>query len=445
MADRANKADMLKFRKVTTLVLALWAAGVLLSKQVWAVTTPAEITAFTNDTLKIITAVAGAAAVFFLIKAGYQYLTSNGNPQVLNSAKGTIRNALIGLVIVLASGVLISLFNNALSSASPSGSDLTVKIAPLDSAKPSDGLTQVLIDAVSAFIQNIVESATKPIVDGIFGYLATTPNLLSNQTIVNFWLVCLGIVDSLFVAVTALLGLRLMSADTFGFEEVEFKHVLSKLGLYFLGANVSLFLADYAIVTCNTLVTAILNSTGGLSHSWVINAINPATLITGTTPLITLLFLIIFLIVAIVLLFMYITRLIFISLGAVLSPFIFLLWTIPKLSDFAEIATKSYLVSVFMVFVHVVIIQLAASFLALPEQSSNSLISIAIAIGLFLTLLKVPSLMSQMMFYTSGNGKLKKLGGQIINVITADNSSSATRSTAAAKEAIKVPRKVVNA
>ena len=123
----------------------------------------------------------------------------------------------------------------------------------------------------------------------------------------------------------------------------------------------------------------------------------------------------------------------------------FLLWTIPKFSDFAEIATKSYLAAVFVVFVHVVVIQLAASFLALPEQSNNSLISIAVAIGLFLTLLKVPSLMTNMMFYTSGNGKLKKLGGQIINVMTADNSSSASRTSAATKEAVKIPRKAIRA
>ena len=425
-------------------MVSFFSISILVSKQVLAVTTDSGIINYTNDTLKIITAIATVAAVFFLIKAGYQYLTSSGNPQSLISAKKTIRNSLIGLVIVLGAGVIVSLFNNALSGISSNGTTQTINIAPLNAVEPSDGLTQVLIDAVSAFMQNIVESATKPITDGILGYLTTTPNLLSNQTIVNFWLVSLGIVDSLFILVAAFLGLHLMSAETFGFEEIELKQLLPRLGFFFLGANVSLFLADYVIVTCNALVSAVLNSTGGLNHSWVVNAINPTTLITGTTPLITLIFLIIFLIVAIVLLFMFITRLIFISLGAVLSPFIFLLWTIPKFSDFAEIATKSYLTAVFMVFVQVVIVQLAASFLALPEASNNSLISIAIAIGLFLTLLKVPSFMTNMMLYVSGNGKLKKLGGQIINVMTASGSSSASRTTAVVKEAVKNPRKVAN-
>jgi len=424
-------------------MISFWSISILVSKQVLAVTTDSGITNYTNDTLKIITVIALVAAVFFLIKAGYQYITSNGKPDSLISAKKTIRNTIIGLVIVLGAGVIISLFNNALSGISTDGTTQTINVTPINAVAPSDGLTQVLIDAVSAFMQNIVESATKPITDGILGYLTTTPELLSNQTIFNFWLVSLGIVDSLFILVTAFLGLHLMSAETFGFEEIELKQILPRLGLFFLGANVSLFLTNYVIITCNALVSAVLNSTGGLNHAWIVNIINPSVFINNNTPLITLIFLIIFLIVAIVLLFMFITRLIFISLGAVLSPFIFLLWTIPKFSDLAEVATKSYLTAVFMVFIQVVIVQLAASFLALPEATNNSLISISIAIGLFLTLLKVPSFMTNMMFYVTGNGKLKKLGGQIVNVITASNSSSTSRATAVAK-AVKNPRRVVN-
>ena len=405
--------------------------------------TSSEITQYTTDTLNIIVLIASAAAVFFLVKGGYSYLTSTGKPESIQGAKKTIKNALIGLVVVLSASFVISLFKGALNPTN-SGTVSTVPITQIETVKPNEGLTQVLIDAVSGFMQNIAESATKPIVDGIVGYLTTTPSVLSNQTIVNFWLVILGITDSLFVIVTALLGLRFMSASTFGYDDVELSQVLPKIGLAFLGANISLFLADYVIVTANALVKTVLDSTGGHAHAWIVNAINPATLITGTTPLITLVFLILFLIVAIVLLFMYISRLIVISLGAVLSPLIFLLSVVPKFSDFAEIAIKSYVVTVFMVFVHVVIIQLAASFLTLPSQSGNSLVSIAVAIGLFLTLLKAPSVMMQMVFYSSSNRVFRKMGHQIMNVMSADNASSASRD-AAKREAVKTPRKVVAA
>lgn len=424
----------------------LWLSSIflLIHPPVLAVTTSAEITRYTSDTLHIITLIASAAAIFFLVKGGYLYMSSTGKPEAVEQAKKTIKNALIGLVIVLAAGFIVSFLGRALNGTLTGGGSSAVPLTPIESVKPKDGLTQVLIDAVSSFIQNIIESATSPIVNGIIGYLTTTPSVLQNQVIVNFWLVILGITDSLFVVIVALLGLHFMSATTFGYDEVELSQLLPKIGLAFLAANISLFLADYVIVTINALVTTVLNSTGGLNHAWVIDAVNPATFITGTTPLITLVFLILFLIISIVLLFMYISRLIMISLGAVLSPLIFLLWIVPKFSDFAEIAIKSYLVTVSVVFVHVVIIQLASSFLSIPNNSGNSLVSIAVAIGLFMTLLKVPSMMLQMVFYTSANSVFRKLGHQIMNVMSTDNSSSATRETAKTTAA-KTPRKVVAA
>lgn len=370
------------------------------------------------------------------------YITSAGKPENLESAKRTIRNALIGLTLVLAANVVTSVFQHALEPNANNGSGTSIEVVAIEAVEPSDGLTQVLIDAVGGFIQNIVESATSPIVDGIIGYLTTTPTLLDNQVIRNFWVISVGIVDALFVLVVALMGLQVMSASTFGFEEVDIKQLLPRLGLAFLGANISLFLADYIIITCNTLVRVVLDSTGGLNHAWIENAINPTALITGSTPLIILIFMVLFLIVSIVLLLMYISRLIFISLGAVLAPFIFLLWSLPKFSDTAFIAVKSYVVTVFVVFVHVVIIQLAGSFLTLPEHTENSLISIAVGIGLFISLLKTPQMMMQMVFYTSRTGTFKKLGNQIINVISTDNSSSVTRASAQ-NAANKVPKKVI--
>lgn len=409
-----------------------------------AATVSPEITNYTNDTLNIIIFVAVEAAVFFLVKGGYLYFASTGKPEALEGAKKTIRNALIGLVIVLAAGAIMSVFRNALVAAPGTTNTSALSLVPINSVKPSDGLTQILIDAVSAFMQNIIQSATQPIVDGILGFLTTTPNLLTNSVVLNFWLVSLGIVDSLFVVVTALLGLHFMSASSLGFDEIELKHLLPRIGLAFLGANVSLFLADYAITTCNVLVKAILDSTGGLNHAWIVNAINLNSLASGTAPLITLVFLVLFLIIAIVLLLLYISRLIMISLGAVLSPFIFLLWTLPKFADFAEVAIKTYLVTVFTVFVHIVVIQLAAAFLTLPENSNNSLISIAVAIGLFFTLLRIPSIMMQMVLFTARSGTVRKLGGQLINVMTNDSSSSATRAATVENTSVRLPRRVVN-
>jgi hypothetical protein len=418
-------------------------AGIILTSlffphSVLAASSIPEISSYTSDTLKIITLIASASAVFFLLRGGYLYITSTGKPEVLEEAKKTIRNALLGLVLVIAANGIVSLLQGALVGNGDAGTITNLPLAQIESVKPNEGLTQVLIDAVNGFIQNIVESSTKPVVDGIMSLLTATPQLLTNSTIVKFWLIMLGITDTLFVLVVALLGLQFMSASTFGFEEIEFKHLLPRIGLAFLGTNVSLFLADYAVKTCNALVAGVISATGGLNHAWITNAITLQNLTNGTAPLITLIFLLLFLIVAIVLLLMYISRMIVIALGAVLSPFIFLLWTLPKTADFAEMTIKSYLVSVFMIFIHVVTIQLAGSFLALPEQTNNSLISIAVAIGLLLTLLKIPSFMMQLILFSRSVGTVKHMGSQIINVMSTDTAHKGTVGGG------KTPRKNLN-
>ena len=422
---------------LTTILIALFSPSVVYA----ASSVPSEVTAFTGDALSLITIISAAAAVFFLIRGGYVYITSSGKPDALEDAKKTIRNALLGLVIVLASSAFVSLLTGALVGDTGGTSTATLPITQIESVAPRDGLTQVLIDAVNGFIQNIVESSTKPIVDGIMTFLSTTPSLLANATIVKFWLIMLGIVDSLFVLVVALLGLQFMSASTFGFEEIEFKHLLPRIGLAFLGANVSLFLADYAIQASNALVSGVISATGGLNHAWITNAITISSLTNGTAPFIILIFLLIFLIVAIVLLLMYISRLIILCLGAVLSPFIFLLSAIPKTADFAEMAIKGYFVSVFTIFVHVVTIQLAGTFLTLPEQTNNSLISVAVAIGLLLTLLKIPSFMMQLILFSRSVGAVRHMGSQITNVLSTDSSSNVTHKGA---RAVKMPRRSAN-
>ena len=415
----------------------------LMPSAVYAATgAPSEVTAFTADALSIITIISALASVFFLIRGGYIYITSTGKPDALEDAKKTIRNALIGMVLILAANIIISVFTGALTGNGDSTTLGNLSLSQVETVKPSEGLTQILIDAINGFLQNVVESATKPVVDGILGFLTTTPQLLNNSTITNFWLIMLGITDCLFVLFVAILGLQFMSASTFGFEEIEFKHLLPRIGLAFLGANISLFLADYVVKAGNALVTGVISATGGLNHAWITNAITITNLTNGTAPLIILIFLLIFLIVAIVLLLMYVARLIIISLGAVLSPFVFLLWLLPKTSAFAEMSIKSYFVSVFMIFVHVVTIQLAGSFLTIPEQNGNSLIAIAVAIGLLITLLKIPSFMMQLIMFSSRVGSVKKIGSQIMNVMSTDSAGGKMATTTGRVN--KTPRKTVN-
>lgn len=406
-----------------------------------------DITNFTNQTLNTLLIFASLAAVFFLVRGGYIYITSTGKPDALEHAKMTIRNALLGLVLVIAAAFFSTLLSNAFNTPGASTSSTQLQLTEIQLTKPSDGLTQVLLDAIAGFLQNIIQSATKPLTDGIIGFLTTTPPIVTNSVIFNFWLVILGITDSLFALMIALLGLHFMSASTFGFEEIEFKHLLPRIGLAFLGANMSIFLADWIVLSGNVLVQALIKATGGINSAWIQTAFDPAALVTGSTALITLVFMVLFVILAVVLLLFYITRLITIALGAVLSPLIFLLWAIPKFADFAEISVKTYITTVYTVFVHVVIIQLASSFLTVPGQSgTNSLISILIGIGLLFTLLKTPSIMMQLVFYNTGRGMVRKIGGQIMNVISSSSREAKLAGSSGATDAPKVsPRRTVAA
>lgn len=415
----------------------------LLSSPAYAATNQ-DVSNFSTQTLNTLITLASLTSVVFLIKGGFIYITSTGKPEALESAKVTVRNALIGLALVLSAGVISTVLNNAFITPSAGTTPSQIQLKPIEPT-PATGLTKVLLDSYVSLFRNIIQSATKPLIDGIFTFLESTPSLISNSSIFNFWLIMLGITNSLFVLVVALLGFQFMSASSFGFEELEFKQLLPRVGLAFLGANTSIFLAEWVIVTCNTLVKALIGSTGGLAQAWIINATNPANVLNVEDPIIiTLIFMLLFVILSVVLLVFYVIRLISIALGAVLSPLTFLLWALPKFSDFAEISIKSYLVTVFSVFVHVVIIQLASAFLTLPGQSgSNNMLSIVVAIGLFFTLLKTQSIMLQMMFYNTGRGVIKKMGSQIMNVISSKKDTQAERTII--REKVLKPRRIVAA
>ena len=383
----------------------------------------ANVENFARETLITITILASLATVFFLIRAGYIYITSTGKPQALDEAKQTIKKALIGLVLVLGAGVLASLLNGALTQPSSGGVGTALSLAPIQPVTQNGSLAQILLDAIAGFLQNIIQSATKPIIDGITWFLTNTPPLSTNSVVFNFWLVMVGLTDSLFVVVIALLGFHIMSASAFGFEELSLKELLPKIGLAFLIANTSIFLIDWLIALCQTLIQAVLGATGGLGQAWILNAFNPAALISGQTSLITLIFMVIFVVLAIALLLFYISRLMILAFGAVIAPLICLIWLLPRMTTFAENAISLYLVTIFSLFIHVVIIQLASAFLTVPNQiGSNPIISILIGIALLSILLKSTATATQLALSSQATGKFKKFGSQLLNVLTPQSS-----------------------
>ncbi len=64
---------------------------------------------------EIILRLGGLVAVGFVIYGGFQYVLSQGEPDKAKNARGTIINALIGLVITILSTAIVSLVANGVS------------------------------------------------------------------------------------------------------------------------------------------------------------------------------------------------------------------------------------------------------------------------------------------------------------------------------------------
>ena len=74
-----------------------------------------KIAILTTNILAIIVSVSALIAVGFIIVGGFVYILSSGNPEQATSARKTIMNALIGLVIVIMGRVVAEIVYNQLT------------------------------------------------------------------------------------------------------------------------------------------------------------------------------------------------------------------------------------------------------------------------------------------------------------------------------------------
>src|SRR5476649_1539508 len=65
-----------------------------------------KVQTFIQSIIQTMVTISGLVAVAFLIWGGFQYITSTGNPNHMDSAKRTIMYSAIGLAIVLGAYVL---------------------------------------------------------------------------------------------------------------------------------------------------------------------------------------------------------------------------------------------------------------------------------------------------------------------------------------------------
>src|SRR5665647_1120677 len=117
---------------------------------------------YVAPTIRTLAALASIASVFFLVNGGYLYMTSAGKPDTLDHAKRVIRNAIIGLVIVLGAATLTSILTSAYGQPVGSVGSTMPNLQAIPPQSVSNGLIDVLIKAVTGLLNNIVQAVATP-------------------------------------------------------------------------------------------------------------------------------------------------------------------------------------------------------------------------------------------------------------------------------------------
>jgi hypothetical protein len=308
-------------------------------------------------------------------------------------------------VIILGAGALVAIMQNAYTQKAVNPQSVEV-VQPKDPEQ--NGLGQAISQGVQEFIQGVIKSVGEPVIKLIEQFTTATPLMAQNGAVFNLWVVIVAIADVLFLLVIGLIGFRIMSASVVGLEEVDLRSILPQVILAFIFANLSIFAIDAIITLSNAMIHALLL---GSSNSVIWNAM--VGLITGVATLNigVLLFIAVAIILAIILLVYYLQRLIVLYVGAVLSPLIVLLWLLPSFRDFAVTAAKTYIVTIFVLFVHIVILMLAVSlFSAFVDGEGHEFMTAILAIATLVTLLKTSQVMNQLTMMSAGSRGMKQLG-----------------------------------
>jgi type IV secretory pathway TrbL component len=184
--------------------------------------------------------------------------------------------------------------------------------------------------------------------------------------------------------------------------------------------NTSIFLIDAVIELSNVLISAITKISGASSVWDTLTAVVKES---GGQGAAALLLMLAFLIFIVILLIYYVGRIVVLFLGAVLSPLVIVLWLLPGFRDFSVSAAKTYITTIFVLFVHVVILQLAATlFVGMSATTGNNvpnvLMSVVVGLATVFVLLKTQGMMMQFSYVSMGASNARKLGSQFMNGVS---------------------------
>jgi hypothetical protein len=361
--------------------------------------------------------IAGLACTLLIVIGGYRLLSSRGDPEQLASAKRTLIRAVIGLLIVISASTLTHILTNAYGHNAVAPSNNIPALGGVDVDSSSGGWAAKL---VSSFIGAVARSAIGPFLKSLAYFTSTTPLVADNAGIFNLWLTIVAITDVVIALIPALIGLHFMSASLFGFEEIEFKHLLGRFGLVFLAANTSVFWIDGVISFSNALIHAIQ---AAYSNQSVWDTLIAVVAKSGAMSIAALLIMLALLVLIVVLLVYYVRRIIVIYAGAVISPLVCIAWLIPGFRDFTETAAKTYITNIFVLFVHVVLLEIAALMFqgmahVTGTPTPDPIMSMILGLAALWTILGAQSYMSQLAYMNLGPRAMRRFGEQFVNGVS---------------------------
>jgi len=143
----------------------------------------------------------------------------------------------------------------------------------------------------------------------------------------------------------------------------------------------------------------------------------------GGYGFVALIIMVVFLILALMLLIYYVLRIVTLYIGAVLAPLIVLLQIMPGFKDFSLTAIKAYITNIFVLFIHVIILTLAATLfegVKIKDGTTpfNPIMAMIIGVATLLALLRTQSVLMQMTYVSAGPRSLRKLSSQFMNGVS---------------------------
>ena len=396
-----------------------------------------DVQAYLEPIMYSLVGLAGVVSAFFIIQGGIEYMTSSGKPEKLEHAKRILRNALIGLVLVIAAGTLTAILTSAYQDAGGSTLENVPSLTPVAAEQGGGGITEILINAIIGLFKHIITTAASPFINALDYFTHSTPLMADNPAVFKLWLTVLGIANALFVAGIALIGFQFMSAASLGLEEVSLKQLLPKLVGTFLLMNMSIFAIDAIISLSNVMIGAVENAYSSLS---VWDALTGVAGGADSYGLVSLLVMVVFLILATILLVYYVMRIVTLYVGAILAPIVALLQVIPGFKDFFMTAMKTYISVIFVLFVHVIILTLSATMFEGiraedAEQPFDPVMATVIGVAAMIALLKTQSVMQQLTFVSVGPKAMRKMTKQFMNGVTYSQKKYKSSRTSAGKTA----------